>query len=889
MSLSPGTRLGPYEITATLGAGGMGEVYRATDTRLKRAVAVKVLPEIFAGDAERLARFQREAELLASLNHPNIAAVYGLEPAGDATALVMELVDGPTLAEVISRGPMSLADARAVGRQIALALEAAHAQGIIHRDLKPANVKVRPDGTVKVLDFGLAKALDPPVSTGVSQDSPTITSPAMTMRGVILGTAAYMSPEQARGRAVDRRADIWAFGCVLYEMLSGRRPFAGDDVSEILERVIDREPDWGTLPDSVPPVLERFIRRCLEKKPEERLHDAADVRLALDGAFDVPAPAAAPAGVVPVSRWHRVWPAGVAAAATALLAWGLRPAPPPPQPVTQFEDVLAPGEDFRNGARAVAALAPDGRSYVLNLNQGLFLRRLEDRVARLIPGTEGPLAGPAFAPDGQWLVFWDQASAQLVKIPVTGGTPVPLVAATNPLGLSWDRAETILYAQEDGIWRIPATGGQAEKVIEAVDGERLYHPQWLPGADAVLFTSRGRNDRWEDARLIVQSRDGTRTVVLEHAHAGRVVASGHLIFSRVEEGSPTGIVSAVPFDLSTRMVRGDAVPLVAGIRATGNFFVGLANMAVADNGTFLYVPALPPLRRTLVWVDRHGGEEPVDDLPASLYAYARISPDGTHLALDDRDGNDIWIWNLQSRNRAKLTVGEAGGTYPIWLDNDRIAYSKADAVWQQSVSAPGPPSILVDRPTDALGPLSPYFRSPDGTGITFRASGGFTLVTEGQATPDWRVDGTNPMISPDGRWMAYESDESGTYEIYVRPYPLVQTLRVPVSAGGGTQPAWSPDGREIFYLQGGGRIQPERLMVATVDGSGATFAVTGQRQLLDFRPYRNVVVIRGYDVAADGRFLFIKEVPDTGGRPRAPRIVIMQHWLDEVKRVAPVR
>ena len=532
MSLKPGTHVGPYEIVAQIGAGGMGEVYRATDTNLGRQVAIKVLPEAVAQDADRLARFEREARTLASLSHPNIAVVHGLERADGRQALVMELVEGPTLADRIAAGRIPFGDALPLANQIASALEAAHEQGIVHRDLKPANIKVRPDGTVKVLDFGLAKAIEPrgAAASGVTQ-SPTITSPVMTAAGVLLGTAAYMSPEQARGHAVDKRTDIWAFGAVLYEMLTGRRAFPGDDVSDVLASVLAREPDWTVLPDHVPAGATVVIKRCLQKDRKLRLRDIGDVSLALSGAFASDGPQVVPA--TPASRpaWRRALPATLAAAIavilTGLFSWATRTAPEP-RSATRFDYVLPAGQEFANTARPVIAAIPDGRGFMYQAQDGLYLRPMGELAARLIRGADG--VNPFVSPDGEWVGFF--GAGGLRKVNVSGGAPVALCAATIPSGASWAADGTILFGQREAIMRVSADGGTPELLIRAADNEELYGPQLMPDGQFVLFsvtTARGPN-RWDQGQVVVQSlATGARTVVVNGGMDARYLSTGHIV------------------------------------------------------------------------------------------------------------------------------------------------------------------------------------------------------------------------------------------------------------------------------------------------------------------------------------------------------------------------
>jgi serine/threonine protein kinase len=535
MPVARGTRLGVYEVAAQIGVGGMGEVYQATDTTLNRQVAIKVLPESLAADAERIARFEREAKTLASLNHSNIAQIYGFEKSSGVHALVMELVEGPTLADRIAQGAIPVDEALPIAKQIAEALEAAHEQGIIHRDLKPANIKVRPDGTVKVLDFGLAKALEPASAHGASagqapgQDlsqAPTITTPARTQAGMILGTAAYMSPEQAKGKTVDKRADIWAFGAVLYEMLTGQRAFGGEDIAETLADVMRVEPAWTALPEGLAPSLTTFLKRCLQKDAKQRVHDIADVRLALEGAFETSVSQGVGAVEDTQPTWRRAAPLAFASLVTAVVigigVWSLWPSAEPPV-VSRFDHVLSEGLSFRGTGSQVMALSADGRHFVYNTQEGLYLRSMDELETRLIPGTEAglSLAGPFFSPDGETVGYFQ--AGELKRLAITGGAPVVIATEMSfGLGASWGADDTILVGHTQGILRVSASGDTRELVIPAEAGERMDEPQLLPDGDSVLF-SLGRTDSgWDQAQVVVQSlRTGERTVVVEGGSAAR--------------------------------------------------------------------------------------------------------------------------------------------------------------------------------------------------------------------------------------------------------------------------------------------------------------------------------------------------------------------------------
>ena len=531
-------------------------MYRARDTKLDRDVALKVLPQAFTDDPDRLARFEREAKVLASLNHPNIGHIYGLEETEGQKALVLELVEGPTLADRIKQGPIPVDEALPIAKQIAEALEAAHEQGVIHRDLKPANIKVRDDGMVKVLDFGLAKAFEPEAGSVSASMSPTISlTAAATQMGMVIGTAAYMAPEQAGGKVADRRADVWAFGVVLYEMLTGTRPFAGDDVSKTLAHVIAIDPDWNTLPKDVPPVLGTFLRGCLEKNPKQRVQAIGDVRLAIEGAFETPAISAP--GPVPAAQlqiWQR--PVPLALAALALLAiggfgvWSLtRPIAAPPAQLARFVIPLAADQSFSNAGRRQVTLSPDGDYVVYNANGRLWLRPIDQLEATAIPGTVGGRP-PFFSPDGQWLGFW--AGGELKRVATSGGAPVTLCAAELPWGASWCTDDMILYGQgPNGIWRVPGTGGTPEQVIAVEEGEQAHGPQMLLGGEWVLFTFLAASASWDEAQIVVQSLvTNERIVLIEGGRDARYLPTGHLVYALNE------VLLAVPFDLDGQRVTG---------------------------------------------------------------------------------------------------------------------------------------------------------------------------------------------------------------------------------------------------------------------------------------------------------------------------------------------
>ncbi len=861
MALASGTRIGSYEVVAQIGAGGMGEVYRARDTRLKREVALKILPDSFANDPERLARFQREAEVLASLNHPNIAIIHGLEESEGTRALVMELVEGDTLADRIARGPIPVDEALAIAKQIAEALDAAHEQGIIHRDLKPANIKRRDDGTVKVLDFGLAKlgpgGADAPAAPGATH-SPTL-SLAFTGVGMILGTAAYMSPEQARGKTVDKRADIWAFGCVLFEMLAGKRAFDGTDATEIIAAVVRGEPEWSALPTATPPKLIAVLNRCLQKDPRLRARDIGDLRFELDEVSRAPALGDTSTAIPRVPLWRRAIPYAavvlVTVGLTASVASLLR-APAPDRPVARFVINLPENEQFSNTGRHAVAISPDDAHIVYGANGRLNLRRLDQLVATPIRGTEGTPASPQeaarnpfFSPNGQWIGFWQ--NGQLKKVSVTGGAPVVLCLADNPWGASWSDDDSIVFGQgPKGIMRVAVAGGTPELVVKVDAGESAHGPQMLPRGRGILFTLRPSGAQtWDESRIVVQSlTTGERKEVIKGGSDARYLPTGHLVYAL------ENTVLAVPFDVDTSNVTGGPVPVLDRVaRAGGLTSTGAAHFSVSARGTLVYfedLGAFSAAKRTLTWVDRNGGETAIK-APARPYRYPRLSADGQRITVDTFDEElDVWIWNLAGETLTRLTADAAADSYGVWTpDGGRVIFNSTRAgsrgigignlYWQAS-DGTGAAERLTDSPNNQV----PNAVSQDGTKLVFRedtAKGSDLLLLplqgERRAQPLVQTPFTerNADISPDGRWLAYESNESGQFEIYVRPFPNVNDGRWRVSTGGGTVPLWARNGREMFFMT----LRGESLMAAAILASpgSAAFRSATSIKLFDTRGY----------------------------------------------------
>ncbi|HUE86993.1 MAG TPA: protein kinase, partial [Vicinamibacterales bacterium] len=897
-ALTPGTRLGPYEIAAQIGAGGMGEVYRATDSRLKRDVAIKVLPDAVAGDADRLARFQREAEVLAALNHPNIAGIHGLEDVPSAgsrqtasKALVMELVEGPTLADRPAKGSIPVDEALALARQIAGALEAAHEQGIVHRDLKPANVKVRPDGTVKVLDFGLAK-VTPPASAGSpgASQSPTMTALAQSGHGVLLGTAPYMSPEQARGRVVDRRADIWAFGCVLYEMLTGRAAFTGEDTLEILTSVLRGSVNLDRLPADAPGGLRRVIARCLSGDLKKRYRHIGDVLLELDENGIEPAAVSvqAPRGGLP---WLVAAALGtIAIVALAGLWRATRPVEGGPRPLVRLNVDL--GADVSLGSERHgrdAILSPDGTVLVYVSGNRLFARRLDQPASTELPGTDGAFS-PFFSPDGRWVAFF--AAGALRKVPVQAGGAVGICAcAGNPGGASWGDDETIVgsFNLPGALSRVSADGGDPEPLDGSAPAG--IWPQVLPGGTAILFTSvrggPGAFDTIEAYSLV----DRSRRTLLHGGTFARYLPSGHLTYFR------EGTMFAVPFDLDRLEVRGEAVAVLDDVAYDAIW--GFPELHVSASGTLVYQAGSERGGGdVLEWLER--GQPPRLFLgQPAFYVYPRLSPDGRHLVVGrgGGQGTSVWVHELDggrswpvSRNRLGLMAS--------WTPDGRYVIfggARAELSWVP-FDGGGQPQPLVTGLGAAQAPLA--FTS-DGTRLAVRVQSGIAnydvwLVPveidaagleagEPQPLLTSEADERSLDFSPDGRWFAYASNESGPYRVYVRAFPDTGRRWV-VSSGDGTDPRWSRNGQELFY-----RTSDDRLMVAAYGVEGAQFKPGAVRPYAAEAVLSNAAETLGlYDVSPiDGRVLAVMPAERSGVVPARHHLVFLQNFLDELRRLVP--
>ncbi len=880
LAISPGTRFGHYEIGESIGAGGMGEVYRATDPTLERDVAIKVLPASFAKDADRVSRFEREAKTLAALNHPNIAQIFGLEKGDETTALIMELVEGSTLEDRIAQGPIPADEALGIAMQIAEALEAAHSQNIVHRDLKPANVKVRDDGAVKVLDFGIAKALAPENLTSGPQ-SPIMTTPA-TQVGVILGTAAYMSPEQAKGKAVDQRTDIWAFGCVLYEMLTGQLAFGAEDVPTTLARVIANDADLDSLPAPVPTAVRQTIELCFQKDVRQRVADIRDVKLALAGRFVPKSNAPDPGSVEPFAVWRRA----VSIASIALLVgvvisglavWRMMKSEPPI--VSRFVYELPSGEGLRRVGRSTVSMAPDGSAFIYNADDGVYLRRLDELEARLIPETEEDLSSPFFSPDSQSVAYW-AATRQLKRLALGGGAPVVIASdIANVQGASWAHDDTILFGQGDGIYRVSAAGGTPERVIpKDQDGTDIYGPQLLPDGDAVLFALT-QEGNWDAGQIFVQSlATGERKLLVDGGSDARYVSTGHLVYA-FEDG-----LFAIALDPEGLTVSGGPVSLVQGVARASAGQTGVAHYGVSENGTLVAMRGLGQGNREPVWVDHRGGEERTHAGPR-FYRQIALSPQGDRVAMTIRENNegDLWVYDLGRGVLTRLTFDSTDEWHPTWTpDGSRIAYMTSGSIAWTAADGTGQPEIL----HAGDGSFFPDSFTPDGRQLIFETSGsaGWDLhvlnLDEEQDTRSLVVFEGNQefaRISPDGRWIAYQSNETGRSEIFVRPFPEVERGKWQISRDGGQNVRWSPDSRTIYFRAQGWlysvAVETEPLFEP---GAPTEFLST------DYIPAQFT-----YDVHPDGeRFLILKEGRGLAEDGR-PEFLVVQNWFEEIQRLAP--
>jgi Tol biopolymer transport system component len=873
-----GSRVGSLEIGSVIGRGGMGEVYRARDTRLERDVAIKVLPTVFASDSDRLARFKREAVILASLNHPNIAAIYGVEDLGDAQALVLELVEGPTLDARLRDRAVATGDAVSIARQIAEGLEGAHERGIVHRDLKPANIKLRSDGVVKLLDFGLATAFDPVAPSAASPDSSSNATPA----SCVLGTPKYMSPEQRAGQVTDKRIDIWAFGAVLYEMLTGSTPFEGG---------CDGEIDWSRLPPDTPDALQRLLARCLEHNPRQRLRDIGEARVMLEGISPEPAR---------LRRARRFGRGLMAPAVAALIAtivavgttwWVMRPAAPPVTRLTLATD----GETalFVDPQTEDLAISPDGRRIVYKGGRRseqtrLFVRGL-DRLESMPITPPGLPKAPFVSPDGQWVGFFEPGDlVTLKRVAISGGPSQTLARLPGASrGASWGMDGTIVVAtavESSGLFRVSDNGGDPDvlTVPDTQRGERDHlWPHHLPDGKSILFTVTSTTGGREAAFVaVLDLKSGRWTPVLRAASQAKYLRSGHLLYVAGEA------IWMVAFDLSRLQTTGPARIVVPHVLVLPT---GTAEFAAAGDGTLAYVAdtSVPTLRR-LVWVDRNGREEEITDAPLRVYAAPRLSPDGSRIALEIDDGDhDIWVWDIRRRALTQVTTGPAIEQAPLWsVDGERLFFtSTGGGTLGTLLSQAADGSGTVERLTESENIRRPTSMLADNSGVIYSEAGDLMLLNMRAPRTRTAILHTTAIehygvVSPDGRWIAYDSSDSGfvspSTQAYVRPFPDVNKARFQISTDGGGQPRWSRDGRELFFLAKDGTLMGVDVV------RGPTWQASTPRQILP----RNVLAdvstsLRTFDVTPDGqRFLVLKGSPGT--TVPAPQIVVVQNWRGEI-------
>ena len=912
MALTAGTSLGPYQIDAPLGAGGMGEVYKATDTRLDRTVAIKVLPEHVANDPDLKQRFEREARTVAALNHPHICTLYDIGTQDGIDFLVMEYLDGQTLAQRLEKGALPLDQALQVAVQIADALDKAHRQGIVHRDLKPANIMLTKSGA-KLLDFGLAK-LKPADQVGGLSAMAT-QSAGLTQEGAILGTFQYMAPEQVEGQEADARTDIFAFGAVVYEMMTGKRAFDGKSQASLIGAILKDQPaPISSVQVLTPAALDQIVETCLAKDSDDRWQSAADLARQLKQvARSTTQTAAAQASGAEVRGLRGVATAGVAVTAAVLatvLTWTVTaPEPAGDRPQRRFEIGLGFLDAMPLAfSRAQLALSPDGTrlTFVAIDEDGiqrLHLRALDQTETRVLEGTEMAHA-PFFSPDGQWIGYFDPLNRTLKKISVLGGAPMVLSEAQGHYGATWLENGSIVFSgwPASSLLRIPESGGTPQVMMEGGPGERDTGNSLWPqavGERAILFTSYSRAAALNTGRIVVRSLEtGEQRILFDPGYYARYLPSGHLVFAR------DGALWAVSFDAETLQTVGQEAVVLRGLEMSAN---DAPAFAYSDDGLMMYLPGYALAegrgrlaRRTLVWVDHTGEEEPLP-LPVGHYESPRLSPDGRRVAVAVFNGEEwhLWVYDVETGAALRLVQdGGARGMSPTWTpDGARIIFHSTD-------NPAGVPGDLYSIPSDGSGSAQrltevegvgdyPSSVSPDGPTVIFTrildpgpnvqreinalpldGSGEARMVLEGNSSL------TSASMSPDGRWLAYQSNESGQSEVYLQPYPGPGP-KTPVSIGGGVKPAWAADGRTLYY-RGGAAV-----MAVDVESSPA-LKVERPRQILEDNPYyRSRGVGRQYDVAPDGRLLMVRRGTEEGV-PSQASFVVVENWFDELQRLVPI-
>ncbi len=889
--MRPGTKLAHYEILSRIGKGGMGEVWKARDTKLGREVAIKTLPEEFANDEERLGRLEREAKLLAALNHPNIAAIYGLEEENGMRFLVLELVEGDTLADRLERGAIPTQESFVVALQIAEALEAAHAKGVIHRDLKPANIKVTPDGRVKVLDFGMAKAH----LAEVQGDGPvveTISAVVETQPGLLVGTPAYMSPEQARRQPTDSRSDVWAFGSVLFEILTGESPFKGTTVADTIAGVLEREPDLDVLPPHIHPGMRQLVRLCLTKNPKRRWQSIGDVRLEIEEALEDPTGLTAQPIPVTDSAEREVLPFAVGILALAVVAgsigWFLRPQPiPEPELVVRLHHDLPDDQVVDPSAPyPLVGVSPDGARVAYVANSRLYLWSLEQGEARPLTATADSPIDPVFSPDGRWISYFSRDEGQLRKIPIDRGVPITLSDVDPPYMMaSWSGNDTIVYGQRQGIMSVSASGGEPELIVEAQEGETLRVPQILPDGISVLSTVEtvGVGSRTTDI-VVYSLESNSRKTLVQAALDARYLPTGHLVYAVGD------VLYAVSLDLATQELTAGPVPVLEDVLNTGS-----PNYALGDGGTLAYLPGETiGFRGTLSWIDREG-EVTVAIDEGRAYRFVRLSPGGDRFAavVRDADGIDnIWIHDVESGTPIQLTDDKRAKGSLAWTpDGKQVTFSVEGAIYWQRADGSGPAQLLWSH-DDPLGTMN---WSADGRFLAFDTAA--SLLTraadiwvfsaeEGTAIQFTETDDFEalPAFSPGGEWISYVRRGREGNQVWVAPHPGPGAARQVSRVSGGVQggwSAWSGERGELYYRGIGANFQ--KVMVVSVQLE-PDFTRSDPRTLFDL-PISSSVL----DLHPDGEwFLLLQNLSVSGMIRQNARINVVLNWLEELKERVPV-
>ena len=895
MSQLVGRTLSHYRVISAIGAGGMGEVYRATDTRLKRDVAIKILPAEFARDPDRLLRFRREAEVLAALNHPNIGAIYDFQEAGHTQFLVMELVEGENLADRLRRGLPAIEETLSIGTQICDALDAAHEKGIIHRDLKPANITIANDGRVKVLDFGLAKALEPARANGTMANSPTL-SLTSTQAGVILGTAAYMSPEQAKGFEVDRRSDIFSFGCVLYEMVTGRQAFQGETVPDVLASVLVRETDLAVIPPTLNPRLSELLQRCLQKNPKRRWQTASDVREEIEIIKKNPRTGAVPiGGMAPRPLWRRALPLIVTGALCAAIAgataWALKPRQQ--AQLARFAIGLPEGQNFTRTRSHVSAISRDGTMIVYVANRQLYMRRLDELEAHPIPGTDEDVASPFFSPDGRWIGFMSFSDTAIKKIPVEGGAAVPMCSAcstTLGYGVAWSRSTIVFSRGGVELLKLPDQGGEPTVWVTAGPNELLVTPFVLPN-NRLMFSVVKSGANIDDAEIVVLTEGGQRKTITR-GRAARYVAPGHLVYTTGSQ------VYAVPFDVDQLEAIGDPAPIVQGLLRPQVEY-GAANFDISESGTLIYATgsaAEGDGRRLIAIADRKGVTRSIPGLPVGAYGTPRVSPDGSSIAVETVDDGAIAIYDLSGRSQLRRLTLRGTHQTPVWSpDGTRLAFRGSldgqIGLIVQRVDGTTPPERLTSVPA---GQEFPMAWSLDDRIVFVRDNQLWMfLLKERRAEPMPNAPGENDKgrgafnlsLSVDNMWAAFAAANEGRppgLRVMLRQFP--GGAKYLVSRELANAPVWSRDGRELFYFQ----TTTGKLVSVRVQHP-PSFSVSEPTVVPIASMLQVETAVRQYDVMPNGSFLIVQPAPDQQGTVArgTQQVHVVLNWLDERPRNAP--